>query len=433
MAEPKRQNLKVVDDGKMSREPDLSASDPSGVAAVLRAARLRAGVDLRDVAEALRIRYPYLQAIEDGRFADLPGPTYALGFVRAYADFLELDGKEIVRQFKDEGQGLSRRQTLVFPEPLQEGRFPGATVLLFAVVVAAAVYGGWYYWQHRQTNRPEAVSPVPSNLATLTQPKTAPAPAASTPAPAQTTTPTEAQAGSTPSTPAAGEAATSGSPPPASTETGAAPAATVAAPTVPASPPPDGAPSTSASSAESAASPQAAARLPAEAPSSASAGASPPTPAIPPVPPAPPAKPAAATAAATPASPSPSGGTAGSGDTASSAIPSAPDQVASLKPNEPRVYGEGNADSRITLTAKQDSWVQIRDKDSNVIWTRILRPGDSYKVPNQQGLTLLTGNAGALDVTVDGKAAPPLGALGAVRRNIPLDPAKIASGSAGGQ
>ena len=29
----------------------------------------------------------YIEAMEDGRFSDLPGPTYAVGFVRAYADY----------------------------------------------------------------------------------------------------------------------------------------------------------------------------------------------------------------------------------------------------------------------------------------------------------------------------------------------------------
>ena len=77
--------------------------------------------------------------------------------------------------------------------------------------------------------------------------------------------------------------------------------------------------------------------------------------------------------------------------------------------------------------------MQVRDNDGNVIWTRILRAGDSYRVPNRSGLTLLTGNAGALEVRVDGKAAPPLGAEGAVRRNIVLDPEKLAAGKAGSQ
>jgi len=94
-------------------------AESTGVSATLRAARVQAGLELADVAGALRIQYRYLEAIEDGRFEDLPGPTYAIGFVRAYGEFLGLDGKELIRRFKDEVSGLARRQALVFPEPLR--------------------------------------------------------------------------------------------------------------------------------------------------------------------------------------------------------------------------------------------------------------------------------------------------------------------------
>ena len=67
-----------------------------GVGALMRSAREGLGDDLADVSRMLRIRLPHLQAIEDGRFEDLPGPAYAVGFVRTYAEHLGLDGDEIV-------------------------------------------------------------------------------------------------------------------------------------------------------------------------------------------------------------------------------------------------------------------------------------------------------------------------------------------------
>ena len=62
--------------------------------------------------------------------------------------------------------------------------------------------------------------------------------------------------------------------------------------------------------------------------------------------------------------------------------------------------------------------------------TRVLRSGDSYHVPNQDGLTLLTGNAGGLQIQVDGAALPKIGPIGVVRRDIPLEPTKLLDGSA---
>jgi cytoskeleton protein RodZ len=53
--------------------------------------------------------------------------------------------------------------------------------------------------------------------------------------------------------------------------------------------------------------------------------------------------------------------------------------------------------------------------------TRVLRPGDIYRAPDRAGLTLLTGNAGGLEIYVDGLKLPALGPVGAVRRNVSLN------------
>ncbi len=391
MAEPKRQDLEVDDRRGSARGPGGGYAEAGGVAAALRAARLQAGFDLFDVAGALRIHARYLEAIEDGRFEDLPGPTYAIGFVRAYAEFLRLDGKQIIRQFKDEGRGLSRRQSLVFPEPLQEGRFPGGVALLVALLLAAAIYGGWYYYEHRQMEASDEVSQVPAELAKMVPASPQPA----QPAPA----PSEAQASSA-ATVAPSELAAE------NTGGGAtAPAAATSAPD----------PS----------SPEARAALPSTAPAVAEQNPAPAGPAAPT--PKPALKPAEGMVTSNPASGAPV--VPGSGPQLAPLASPGPDQLAALKPGEAKVYGESNVDSRVTLTARRDSWVQVRDRDGKVIWTRTLRPGESYRVPNQPGLTMVTGNAGALDVSVDGKAAPALGGNGIVRHSIPLDPDKLASGT----
>src|ERR1700751_2411253 len=86
----------------------------SEVGRLLCATRMRLGKDLQQIAKVLHIRYNYLVAIEDGRYEDLPGQAYAIGFVRAYADHLELDGEEIVRRYKEDSTGLKRKAALEF-------------------------------------------------------------------------------------------------------------------------------------------------------------------------------------------------------------------------------------------------------------------------------------------------------------------------------
>ncbi len=111
-------------------------------------------------------------------------------------------------------------------------------------------------------------------------------------------------------------------------------------------------------------------------------------------------------------------------------IPGVPRQSAALPERQPRVYGEGNSDSRVILRATRDSWIQVHGADNVLLLTRILRAGDSYRVPNRTGLTLMTGNAGALEILVDGEPVPPIGPFGAVRRDVSLDPNRLKTGSA---
>ena len=71
------------------------------------------------------------------------------------------------------------------------------------------------------------------------------------------------------------------------------------------------------------------------------------------------------------------------------------------------------------------SWIQISDSAGRPVVTRTMAAGEVLDVPAQPGLTLFTGNAGGLEIVVDGRPLPPLGAVGAVRRGIQLDPASL--------
>src|ERR1700757_241941 len=65
----------------------------------LRDARLRQGLDFPQVELATKIRGKYLRAIEEEQFDVLPAGTYVKGFLRAYAEFLGLDGQLYVDEY----------------------------------------------------------------------------------------------------------------------------------------------------------------------------------------------------------------------------------------------------------------------------------------------------------------------------------------------
>src|ERR1700743_2558661 len=113
----------------------------------LRAARMRRGDDLATVSKALKIRKDHLEAIEEDRLEQLPGRTYAVGFVRSYADYLGLDTAQCLERFKAEIAGRSDAdntpQVTVIDED-EHRRLPQGWKIIAGVVVLLMVYGAYY-------------------------------------------------------------------------------------------------------------------------------------------------------------------------------------------------------------------------------------------------------------------------------------------------
>ena len=497
------------------------------VGRLLKAAREETRQNLRDVAERLRIRYQFLEAIEEGRYQDLPGAAYATGFVRAYAEYLGLDGLEIARRFKEEGAIGKMSNELAFPIPAAESGLPSRSLLLAGVAMLGVVYGVWHFVGSPDKPLADVVQDIPDRIAALMRstpdseealkrepviaPQAAspasPAPAASSAAPSSPVAaapavvppspapvapsapppapPAKPQPHSEPAQEPISTAEADIEPPaedhddtPAPAAVAPLPAPTAALPSVPAAGTVASAtsapvPSTPASPAPgkpapAAHAPAAAVTAAAPAPQSAPAvgpAAKPATPSAPAgtpaVPAAAPAKPGQPTAPA--ATPAAAPATAAKPTTPASpltALPSQPTAPATTPPAAPaaparvepvtapverqgtdgaadgqsaqgRVFGEENSSARVVLKARADSWVQVRNSDG-LLMSRLLRKGDTYMVPNQGGLELMTGNAGGLDIVVDGKALPTLGKTGEVRKGIPLQPDALKSGAATG-
>lgn len=87
--------------------------------------------------------------------------------------------------------------------------------------------------------------------------------------------------------------------------------------------------------------------------------------------------------------------------------------------------------TRVILRARasmpEGAWVQVRDpRGGGVLVNRVLRPGEHWPVPTRDGLLLDTGKADGLEIIVDGQPSPALDGLIGVRRNIALEPARLA-------
>ena len=300
---------------------DEAVSGVRQVGAELAAARERLGWTLPDIAGHLRIRKPYLAAIEQGRLDELPGSAYAMGFVRAYAKALGLPPDDVARRFRDEVAEVDRKPELAFPAPVPERGVPAGAVVMLGAVLAVGAYVGWYKASGEKPGL-EPVRQVPERLAGLASPP--------------------------------------------------------AAPVVP----------------------------PATSPATSSAAVQPSqNPILSPLPVIPPSSAAAAV------------------------VPNAVSQALTVQPAPAQPGLSALPDgTRIVLRAKAEAWIQVRDRQGQVLLNRVLRPGETWPVPGKLALLLTTGNAGGTELLVDGVLSPSLGADGAVRRDLALDADAIRDG-----
>ncbi|MCW2277873.1 helix-turn-helix domain-containing protein [Heliophilum fasciatum] len=119
----------------------------SHLGAELKAARENRNMTLRQVENETNIRMQYLSALEEGRYDQLPGKVYALGFLRSYAKFLEVDDQALVDELKqfwhEEDEEIQTITQPVAPEvvsPISKGILRFAGYALVAVVCAGIVF-----------------------------------------------------------------------------------------------------------------------------------------------------------------------------------------------------------------------------------------------------------------------------------------------------
>lgn len=167
----------------------------------LRKEREKQRMTIQDIEDGTSIRASYIEAIENGEYDKMPGRVYAKGFVKNYANFLNLNGDEIVKQFISEVSPATETVEQV-KEVAPENKRSGFSVsgrrleienkfsanhLVAAIVVIALLVGGFFYTMkdssteiaQEDVTKTQEVKPTPppEQVASVT-PAPEPAPAA---------------------------------------------------------------------------------------------------------------------------------------------------------------------------------------------------------------------------------------------------------------
>ncbi|MEO8633576.1 MAG: helix-turn-helix domain-containing protein [Chloroflexota bacterium] len=115
----------------------------------LRAQREKKGITLEQAASDTRIREKFLKALEDSDYQTLPGTVYTKGFLRNYAEYLELPTEELVVQFHQERDLPDAPRSFKPMNPIMRRNLIFTPAVFVPVVVLAgiALFVGYLYYQ----------------------------------------------------------------------------------------------------------------------------------------------------------------------------------------------------------------------------------------------------------------------------------------------
>jgi len=131
-------------------------SPPVRVGTRLKNERERKKISLNQATQDTHIGKKYLEAIESGLFYELPqAVAYRLAYVRQYADWLKLDTKNIIHQFKREG-GLDDIEQKHPHKTIPFSRLTAMPFLIRNIVLILLVllFAGYLIWQVRGVLNP---------------------------------------------------------------------------------------------------------------------------------------------------------------------------------------------------------------------------------------------------------------------------------------
>lgn len=166
-------------DGEPGDTPNLF---PVKVGEKLRDARLAQGLELSDIATRTRVPQRHLAAIEASDYSGLPSPTYAIGFVKAYARAVGADEVALARELRAETSAtFAAREVYESYDPEDPVREPPSGLAWAGAIVAVlllAAVGLWYGTDLFRGGMSTAPEPTPTASATPeTEPSVAATPA----------------------------------------------------------------------------------------------------------------------------------------------------------------------------------------------------------------------------------------------------------------
>lgn len=130
------------------------------IGAYLRDLRKHYNLRVEDVASRLHIRSKYISALEEGRIDELPGKVYTVGYVHNYAEFLGLNGDEVLAQYEELNK-LDEIVTFKIVEPTNQRGMPSHKLLIVTAAIAVLGFILWHFFSQPPAVQQSVVDEVP--------------------------------------------------------------------------------------------------------------------------------------------------------------------------------------------------------------------------------------------------------------------------------
>ena len=143
MPKKKTQKLVHLDIDELTHKSSVSAKDDTSLGGILKSKRLKKKWEIEDVANKLRIKPIYLEALEQGHYYAFPARSYGVGFLRSYSKLLDLDPDKMTDLFNKETNDV-KEQPLDMLVIEKHFSLPSFKIIFCVLCLIFGLYLVWY-------------------------------------------------------------------------------------------------------------------------------------------------------------------------------------------------------------------------------------------------------------------------------------------------
>jgi transcriptional regulator with XRE-family HTH domain len=134
---------------------DSRISETLTVGDCLRRKREELGYSIKEIGARLGIKFEYLESLENGDYENLPPQVYVRGFLKSYANFLEIDSNQAIKIYNREVTFLERdflKDKDSKKERMSLRSFVVITPKLITLFFSLLIFSVLFYYLYHQIN-----------------------------------------------------------------------------------------------------------------------------------------------------------------------------------------------------------------------------------------------------------------------------------------